>query len=245
MLLRWTALPPALKQSISLQLERSTLKTVSHNAAPLFRRPYASSQFFTRTPPPAARDLRKLLWLLPVAGGAALYLTPRSTSPVEALLKSPQVIPCQEREEIPMVVPILSPAEPHVWDRIAIFFHDKIWEPVLTARRFIHLLYLFLLVLLSAPMILIGPPDQKLGGDRWGAVWWYGYLTQQLQRAGPTFVKVRFLRRLIICSLIHGSLSSRNGPQVVRTYFHPKCVSVWDPSIRAEGCIRWITRDGL
>lgn len=92
------------------------------------------------------------------------------------------------------MAPILSPTEPHVWDHILLFVHDNIWEPILTARRFIHLLYLFLPVLVSAPMILIGAPEAKYRGERWGAVWWYGYLTQQLQRAGPTFVKVRVER---------------------------------------------------
>ncbi|PIL31793.1 hypothetical protein GSI_06497 [Ganoderma sinense ZZ0214-1] len=39
-------------------------------------------------------------------------------------------------------------------------------------------------------MLLIGQPETKLGGDRWGAVWWYGFLTRQMQLAGPTFIKL-------------------------------------------------------
>lgn len=75
--------------------------------------------------------------------------------------------------------------------RILDLLIEKIWEPLLTGRRFVYLLVLFIPVLLAAPMLLVGKPEEKLRGDRWGAVWWYGYLTAQMQRAGPTFVKVR------------------------------------------------------
>ncbi|KAG8850582.1 hypothetical protein FRB96_009673 [Tulasnella sp. 330] len=39
-------------------------------------------------------------------------------------------------------------------------------------------------------MLLVGKPSPVLGGDTWGAVWWYGFLTHQMQRAGPTFIKL-------------------------------------------------------
>lgn len=39
-------------------------------------------------------------------------------------------------------------------------------------------------------MLLVGSPEERLQGDKWGAVWWYGYLVAQLDRAGPTFIKL-------------------------------------------------------
>lgn len=42
-------------------------------------------------------------------------------------------------------------------------------------------------------MLLVGTPERRLGGDRWGAVWWYNLLVAQMARAGPTFIKVGFL----------------------------------------------------
>ncbi|EJT99927.1 ABC1-domain-containing protein [Dacryopinax primogenitus] len=39
-------------------------------------------------------------------------------------------------------------------------------------------------------MLVVGKSEKKLDGDRWGAVWWYGLLTAQMQRAGPTFTKL-------------------------------------------------------
>jgi aarF domain-containing kinase len=40
-------------------------------------------------------------------------------------------------------------------------------------------------------MLLVGAPEAKLQGDRWGAVWWYGFLVASMEAAGPTFIKVR------------------------------------------------------
>lgn len=190
---RWTTLPPGLKQSISLRLESSSYRNVSRIGLCSFRRPYASAQPATRIPLAPAKSLRRYLWLLPVAGGVTLYLSPKPQSWSSTLLGSPNIIPCPEEERLPPGPVILSPSEPHIWSQILVFLHDKILEPILTARRLIHLLYLFLPVFITAPMLLVGAPEAKYGGDRWGAVWWYGFLTTQMQRAGPTFTKVRDL----------------------------------------------------
>lgn len=39
-------------------------------------------------------------------------------------------------------------------------------------------------------MLLVGSPEERLQGDRWGAVWWYDHLVAQMDRAGPTFIKL-------------------------------------------------------
>ncbi|KAF7793377.1 hypothetical protein EIP86_004489 [Pleurotus ostreatoroseus] len=186
---RWTALPPGLRQSICTHFDTSALRTAPRNGFAAFRRTYASAPPIARYSAPFVKNTRNYLWLLPVGGGIALYLYPKPQSVTSTLLTSPNVIPCQEREPLP-VVTILSPAEPHIISRIVAFLNDKIWEPILTARRFVHLMFLFLPVLISAPMLLVGRPEARYSGDRWGAVWWYGFLTAQMERAGPTFVKL-------------------------------------------------------
>ncbi|KAH9858023.1 ABC1-domain-containing protein [Lenzites betulinus] len=87
---------------------------------------------------------------------------------------------------------IMSPSESDrsLLRRIITFFRDRLIEPILTAKRFVYLCCIFVPVLLAAPMLLVGQPETKLGGDRWGAVWWYGFLTSQMQCAGPTFIKL-------------------------------------------------------
>lgn len=79
---------------------------------------------------------------------------------------------------------------------------DYILEPLGTARRFVVLVLLFAPVILTMPMLLVGRRREggrlrgrrlpkSEGGERWGALWWYGFLVKQMERAGPTFIKVR------------------------------------------------------
>lgn len=79
--------------------------------------------------------------------------------------------------------------------------HAVIIEPFGTGRRFIYLLILFLPVIFTAPMLLVGSRREKgrrrgrkvrkdEEGDRWGAIWWYSFLVKQMERAGPTFIKL-------------------------------------------------------
>lgn len=81
------------------------------------------------------------------------------------------------------------------------FLQDYIIEPLGTTKRFIVLVLLFGPVILTMPMLLVGRyreggrrRGRKVakvdGGTRWGAKWWYGFLVKQMERAGPTFIKV-------------------------------------------------------
>ncbi|KAJ1301733.1 hypothetical protein OPQ81_008966 [Rhizoctonia solani] len=67
-------------------------------------------------------------------------------------------------------------------------------------------------------MIIVGPKEDRYGGDRWGAVWWYGLLVKAMQRAGPTFIKLsqwagsrEDLFPAILCDKL-GSLHSNGKP---------------------------------
>lgn len=196
MTFRLHSLPPCLRQSI---FTRTSLTPHWSHATPRWSHyRHLSSHFFTRTaaPPPALG--RRLLWLIPIAGGFALFAAPEPRSLWPSLFHSPTLIPCPP--STPSSPPpdgpiILSPAESDrsLLRRILQFLNCKIWEPILTARRFIFLCILFVPVFLTAPMLLVGSPDSSLMGDRWGAVWWYGFLTRQMQLAGPTFIKVSTL----------------------------------------------------
>lgn len=137
---------------------------------------------------------RPAFWVLPIAGGISLYFYPRPQPVLSQLVSSPTLIPCPPPESPTSDETfILSPSEHHPSpsQRISALFVEHVWEPILTARRFVHLFFLFIPVILSSPMLLVGSPDEKLQGDKWGAVWWYDYLVAQMDRAGPTFIKVR------------------------------------------------------
>ena len=219
MTFRLFSLPPCLRQSI---FARTGFTPAPHNTARWARHRHLSSQFFTRTSAPPPQIGRRLLWLIPIAGGFALYAAPQPRSFWPTLFDSPTLIPCPPPAPPPpdqsqIAHTILSPAESDrtLLRRIISFLNCSIWEPILTARRFIFLCILFVPVILTAPMLVVGRPDTRLLGDRWGAVWWYGFLTSQMQRAGPTFIKVRQLFYAHICVLLLTSgcnmYSSHNG----------------------------------
>lgn len=73
-----------------------------------------------------------------------------------------------------------------------------IWEPIFTFLRFFHLVVLFGPVIITSPMLLVGRSDRRRKRGRpsgeeeeaWGAVWWYGFLVNQMERAGPSFIKL-------------------------------------------------------
>ena len=140
--------------------------------------------FFTRSPVTRFSLRRHAIWLLPFSAGVYLYVTPRNPQP-SFPLSSPKLIPSP-------VPSIFSPSESHrsIRSTILTFLLDNIWEPLLTAKRFIYLFVLFVPVIISSPMLLVGIPQKRLKGDRWGAIWWYAFLVRTMQSAGPTFIKV-------------------------------------------------------
>jgi aarF domain-containing kinase len=147
--------------------------------------------FFHRAPAYRHSLRDHLLWLVPLAGGLIVY---RSASPKPSpnVFASPVLIPCPAPKPFNETQPmILSPAEPQrsILSRIVALLRDRIWEPIRTGFRFMYLFALFLPVIVSAPMVLVGTPE-KYHDERWGAVWWYGLLVRQMQAAGPTFIKV-------------------------------------------------------
>jgi len=104
--------------------------------------------------------------------------------------------PAKTTPNQPSHVVASSPAEPRHTPLSIVRIY--IIEPFLTALRFFHLALLFGPVILTSPMLLIGGPDRRRkpgkpvaeDEDGWGAVWWYGFLVRQMERAGPTFIKL-------------------------------------------------------
>ena len=218
---RLFSLPPGLRHAILVPCRASpSVYTAGRHHAVCWSRPVHrsfSSQFFTRTAAPAPSLRHKLLVLLPLAGGILFYAAPQSRKDKTNIFASDKLIPCPATSQAVLEPTILSPAEPEdqriVW-RIVVLVREYVLEPIHTARRFVYLCFLFVPVLLAAPMLLVGAPEQRLFGDRWGAVWWYGFLTAQMQRAGPTFVKVssQFRRATLLAYIYYlAILFSRRG----------------------------------
>ncbi|KAG8903494.1 isoleucine-tRNA ligase [Tulasnella sp. 403] len=169
----WRSIPPELRQ-------------VRHAS-------FISNSFFTSSKPPKS----KRIWLLlPASALVAFYSYPKQSSPVPILLASPEIIPTSTRRNTSPSFDdghvISSPNEPHwpILARIMEFIRCRILEPLSTGLRFTQLLLYFLPVIVTCPMLIVGHPDAAHNGERWGAIWWYGLLTKQMQHAGPTFIKL-------------------------------------------------------
>ncbi|ORX41269.1 ABC1 family-domain-containing protein [Kockovaella imperatae] len=114
----------------------------------------------------------------------------RADSQEEDMLASPS------SDESAEDIATKSPAEPRSspFEIIRIY----VFEPIFTFFRFCHLLALFGPVILTAPMILVGRTEKRRRNgkpiseeeENWGAVWWYGFLVKQMERAGPSFIKL-------------------------------------------------------
>jgi hypothetical protein len=98
-------------------------------------------------PHPRLRFLKRpVFWVLPIAGGISLYFYPRPQPVLSQLVSSPTLIPCPPR--IPDLRRDLDPISLRAYlspsQRICALFVEHIWEPILTARRFVHLFFLFI-----------------------------------------------------------------------------------------------------
>lgn len=77
-----------------------------------------------------------------------------------------------------------------LWRSVAIPFRVWIVEPLATTFRFVHLILIFAPVLLSIPMVFLGPRQTDRDNERYGSLLWYTFLVHQMERAGPTFIKL-------------------------------------------------------
>ncbi|KAH8200348.1 hypothetical protein TruAng_005501 [Truncatella angustata] len=64
------------------------------------------------------------------------------------------------------------------------------WEPICTGVRFLHLVTIFVPVILAVPAIWIGSRQPDRDNERTGTLWWYRFLVQAMEWAGPAFIKL-------------------------------------------------------
>ena len=185
MALRLSHLPPGLRQ---LALGQPSPFLHARHAHRLSR-----NAFFFKAPLPTPGLGRRALWLIPVAGGIGFLFKPQPQSVLPQVLQDDAFIPCNRQTHRPQPI-IYSPyeADQSLVSRFGLFLRNAILEPLVTAGRFAYLFCLFFPVILASPMLLVGTPAPELQGDRWGAVWWYDLFVIQMERAGPTFIKVYY-----------------------------------------------------
>ncbi|KEF58967.1 Atypical/ABC1/ABC1-C protein kinase [Exophiala aquamarina CBS 119918] len=65
-----------------------------------------------------------------------------------------------------------------------------IYEPLATTFRFFHLVVIFLPVIITIPLALVGPRRKHNDNERATTLWWYAFLVKSMERAGPAFIKL-------------------------------------------------------
>lgn len=134
-----------------------------------------------------------------LVGGGLLYIFDVSRRPeLHDLIISPAFIPPSGKQAPVFVIP--SPPDITLFEKITNLLRKYMFSPLRTGLRFLHLLFIFSPVIIASPMLFIGVSEPQYGGERWGAIWWYGLLTKNMQRAGPTFIKVS----VCLISLLEG-----------------------------------------
>ena len=94
------------------------------------------------------------------------------------------------REEISKKVPDNIHGLQRFYRTVIYVLDQYIYEPIATSLRFFHLLVIFVPVIVTVPVIWIGQRKKDQDNDRTGTVWWYGFLVNAMERAGPAFIKL-------------------------------------------------------
>lgn len=111
--------------------------------------------------------------------------------------------------------------------RVVLFLDLYIWEPLCTGLRFVQLVVIFVPVILTVPAIWVGSRIPERDNERTGTLWWYGFLVQAMEWAGPAFIKVmRPQFAATTQQLILGSGSLANGPPREPTSFPMNSVTL-------------------
>lgn len=74
--------------------------------------------------------------------------------------------------------------------KIILFLDVYIWEPMCTGARFLQLLAIFVPVIVTVPTIWFGRRVADRDNERTGTLWWYNFLVQAMEWAGPAFIKL-------------------------------------------------------
>ncbi|GLI80046.1 hypothetical protein PoHVEF18_008394 [Penicillium ochrochloron] len=73
---------------------------------------------------------------------------------------------------------------------LRVFWYYYVYDPIATGFRFLHLAVIFIPVLATVPVIWIGRRIEGGSNAQTGTLWWYRFLVNAMERAGPAFIKL-------------------------------------------------------
>ncbi|KZF22794.1 ABC1-domain-containing protein [Xylona heveae TC161] len=94
------------------------------------------------------------------------------------------------RQEINEAVPKILRSSRRVRRTIYFWLDTYIIEPIATGLRFVHLVFIFVPVILTVPVIWFGRRNKDRDDERSGTLWWYAFLVSSMERAGAAFIKL-------------------------------------------------------
>ena len=94
------------------------------------------------------------------------------------------------REEISKKVPENVHGLNKAIKYVILFLDQWIYEPIATGVRFLHLFAIFMPVIISVPLVWVGRRQKNRHDERSGTLWWFRFLVNAMERAGPAFIKV-------------------------------------------------------
>lgn len=98
------------------------------------------------------------------------------------------------RDEIRKTVSEDARGLARVCQSVWVFWYRYVFDPIATGFRFLHLAVIFIPVVVTVPAIWIGRRIESHNNSRSGTLWWYRFLVKAMERAGPAFIKVGFIK---------------------------------------------------
>lgn len=74
--------------------------------------------------------------------------------------------------------------------RVYLLVESHVVEPIATGLRFLKLVFIFVPVILTVPVMWFGGRVPLRDNERTGALWWYQSLVSAMEHAGPAFIKL-------------------------------------------------------
>ncbi|KAL8243609.1 hypothetical protein R6Q59_009867 [Mikania micrantha] len=137
-----------------------------------------------------SRQRHPRILLLAAAGLSPAVFVQLSDEPEDDGLTGEQHMLQASRAEISKEVPSELTGFTWLWRETVYILDQYIYEPIATSFRFFHLVLIFVPVLVTIPVIFIGVRRKNQDNERVGTVWWYGFLVNSMERAGPAFIKL-------------------------------------------------------
>lgn len=94
------------------------------------------------------------------------------------------------RAEVRKKVPTDAHGLSKLCHSVYVFLYCYVYDPIATGFRFLHLAFIFVPVVVTVPAIWLGRKVRTKNGVRTGTIWWYKFLVNAMERAGPAFIKV-------------------------------------------------------